>query len=56
MPVLVAILVLIEQANLSKEIIRVAELEQFIDDKKCLVVGSSWPKDIEVMKQWLQAK
>lgn len=32
----------------------VPELEQFIDGKKCLVVGSSWPEDIEVMKDWLQ--
>lgn len=32
----------------------VPNLEQFIDGKKCLVVGSSWPEDIGVMKDWLQ--
>ncbi|BAO55076.1 3-deoxy-D-manno-octulosonic acid transferase [Nonlabens marinus] len=32
---------------------RVTQLEEFIEGKPCLVVGSSWPKDIEVMKSWL---
>jgi len=30
-----------------------AQLEQFIDGKPCLVIGSSWPKDIDVMRPWL---
>ncbi|WP_231717761.1 3-deoxy-D-manno-octulosonic acid transferase [Nonlabens sp. YIK11] len=32
---------------------RIPALEKFINGKPCLVVGSSWPKDIEVMKKWL---
>lgn len=32
---------------------KVSELETFIAGKPCLVVGSSWPADIEVMKKWL---
>ena len=32
---------------------RIAEIDKFIGDKKCLVVGSSWPADVEVMKEWL---
>ncbi|MGJ8683749.1 MAG: 3-deoxy-D-manno-octulosonic acid transferase [Nonlabens sp.] len=29
-------------------------LEHFIDNKKCLVVGSSWPEDILVLQEWLR--
>lgn len=28
-------------------------LEKFVGDKKCLVVGSSWPEDISLMFTWL---
>jgi len=28
-------------------------LDQFIGDKKCLVIGSSWPEDIVLLKEWL---
>ncbi len=38
---------LIEQDN------RVALLDQFIDGHPCLVIGSSWPEDIAVLKEWL---
>jgi 3-deoxy-D-manno-octulosonic-acid transferase len=30
-------------------------LETFINGKKCLVVGSSWPEDIAIMKKWLSS-
>lgn len=29
-------------------------LEHFVGDKKCLVVGSSWPEDILVLQEWLR--
>ncbi|WP_194851376.1 3-deoxy-D-manno-octulosonic acid transferase [Nonlabens antarcticus] len=29
-------------------------LKEFIDGHPCLVVGSSWPADIEIMKSWLE--
>lgn len=29
-------------------------LDRFIGDKKCLVVGSSWPEDIQVLQKWLR--
>lgn len=29
-------------------------LDQFLEGKKCLVLGSSWPEDIAIMKQWLK--
>ncbi|MBF4983002.1 3-deoxy-D-manno-octulosonic acid transferase [Nonlabens mediterrranea] len=29
-------------------------LDKFIGDKKCLVVGSSWPEDILVLQKWLR--
>ena len=32
---------------------RIPALEKFIAGKPCFVIGSSWPKDIEVMKKWL---
>ncbi len=31
----------------------VPQLKEFIGGKPCLVVGSSWPADIDVMKKWL---
>lgn len=31
----------------------VKELQEFVGDKKCLVIGSSWPEDIAVLKNWL---
>ncbi len=30
-------------------------LEEFVSDKPCLVVGSSWPEDIAVIKDWIIA-
>lgn len=30
-------------------------LDEFLANKKCLVVGSSWPEDISVMKNWLNS-
>jgi 3-deoxy-D-manno-octulosonic-acid transferase len=30
------------------------EIESFIGTKKCLVIGSSWPEDIAIMKKWLK--
>ncbi|MEN8899926.1 MAG: glycosyltransferase N-terminal domain-containing protein, partial [Nonlabens sp.] len=32
----------------------VSFLEEFVSGKKCLVIGSSWPEDIVIMKNWLQ--
>jgi 3-deoxy-D-manno-octulosonic-acid transferase len=32
---------------------RVDELEEFVNGKPCLVIGSSWPEDIDLMKKWL---
>tara|TARA_R110002012_G_scaffold20158_2_gene71670 strand:- start:2448 stop:3734 length:1287 start_codon:yes stop_codon:yes gene_type:complete len=29
-------------------------LDKFIGDKKCLVIGSSWPEDIQVLQKWLR--
>lgn len=29
-------------------------LDQFVNGKKCLVIGSSWPEDTSIMKNWLQ--
>ncbi|PQJ31254.1 3-deoxy-D-manno-octulosonic acid transferase [Nonlabens arenilitoris] len=29
-------------------------LDQFVDHKKCLVIGSSWPEDILVLQKWLR--
>lgn len=29
-------------------------LEKFVGDDLCLVIGSSWPEDIQVMKSWIQ--
>ncbi|WP_339684825.1 glycosyltransferase N-terminal domain-containing protein [uncultured Nonlabens sp.] len=31
----------------------ITELKSFIGNKKCLVIGSSWPEDIAIMKNWL---
>jgi 3-deoxy-D-manno-octulosonic-acid transferase len=31
----------------------IAELKSFIGNKKCLIIGSSWPEDIAIMKNWL---
>jgi 3-deoxy-D-manno-octulosonic-acid transferase len=32
----------------------VAALDEFVKDKMCLVIGSSWSGDIAVLKSWLQ--
>jgi len=29
-------------------------LDEFVNGKKCLVIGSSWPEDIFIMKNWLR--
>lgn len=29
-------------------------LDQFVDHKNCLVIGSSWPEDILVLQKWLR--
>ena len=29
-------------------------LDEFVNGKKCLVIGSSWPEDISIMKNWLR--
>ena len=31
----------------------VEKLDAFVGSKKCLVIGSSWPSDIEIMKGWI---
>lgn len=31
-----------------------ALLDKFVGDKKCLVIGSSWPEDLNIMNQWLR--
>ena len=33
---------------------KVSLLDEFVNGKKCLVIGSSWPEDISIMKNWLQ--
>lgn len=33
---------------------RITLLEEFVGDKKCVIIGSSWPEDVAIMKDWLQ--
>ncbi len=41
-------------SSLIEQDYHVTQLDEFTKNSKCLVVGSSWPEDIAIMKNWLQ--